>query len=262
MTMQQRTSWQIQKAVLHALLVRELKTRFGQYRLGIIWALLEPLMQILIFMAMYYFRGTSTMGGLVLPVFLATGLAPFFYFNKVVSQSMGAVTGNRNLFIYRQVRVFDAFLSRFLLEAAIGFMTLVVLIAGAWWFGYEIVIVSTLRFLLVFALFSLFAFGFSLVMGVFNALYPEVGRFIPVIMRPLFFISGTFFSINDIPPSVQPLLLWNPLLHAFELMRSCLSPHYNTSLVSLEYLMMCTLAALTLGMLMYRANWRRMLLTQ
>lgn len=259
MTMQQRTSWQIQKAVLHALLIRELKTRFGQYRLGIVWALLEPLMQILFFMAMFYFQGRTSVGGLELPVFLATGMAPFLYFNKVISQSMGAVSANQNLFIYRQVRVFDAYLSRFMLEAAIAFLTLITILVGSWWLGYQVVVINSLKFLLLFALISVFAFGVSLVFGVFNALYPEVGKFIPVILRPLFFISGTFFTINDMPPSLHPYLLWNPLLHTFELMRSCFSAHYNTSLVSMEYLMICTLVAMTLGMLMYRANWRRML---
>lgn len=257
--MQQRTSWQIQKAVLHALLIRELKTRFGQYRLGIVWALLEPLMQILVFMGLYYFRGVSTMGGLALPVFLATGLAPFFYFKKVISQSMAAVGANRNLLIYRQVRLFDAFLSRFLLEAVIAFLVLVTLLLGAWWLGYPVVVVNSLKFLLVFTLLSLFSFGVSIVFGVFNTLYPEPGKFIPVILRPLFFISGAFFSINDMPPSLHPMLLWNPLLHAFELFRSCFSPNYNISLVSMEYLALCTLAAMTLGLLMVRANWRRML---
>ena len=260
MTMQTRTSWQIQKAVLHALLVRELKTRFGQYRLGIAWAVLEPLMQILFFMAMFYFRGRAMVGGLELPVFLATGIVPFLYFNKVISQSMGAVNANQNLFIYRQVRVFDAYLSRFLLEMVIAFATLATLLVGSWWVGYQVVVVNTLKFLLLFALVSLFAFGVSLVFGVFNKLYPEAGKFLPIILRPLFFISGTFFSINDMPPSLHKFLLWNPLLHAFELMRSCFSSHYSTALVSMEYLMVCTLVAMTLGMLIYRANWRRMLI--
>ena len=255
----QRTPWQIQKAVLYALLIRELKTRFGQYRLGIVWALLESLMPMMVFMMLYYFRGKSMIGGLALPVFLATGLALFFYFQKVINQCMGAVPANRNLFIYRQVRVFDTFLCRFLLETVITFIVLVVLITGTWWLGYSVTVVNSLKFSGVFALLSLFSFGCGLVFAVFKTLYPEIGKFIPTLLRPLFFISGTFFSINDIPPSVQPLLLWNPLLHAFELLRSCFSPHYNTALVSMGYLMACTLVVMTLGMLVYRANWRKML---
>ena len=257
--MQSRSSWQIQKAVLHALLTRELKTRFGQYRLGIVWALLEPLMQMAFFMAMFYFQERTSVSGLALPVFLATGLVPFFYFNKVISQSMGAVSANQNLFIYRQVRVFDAFLTRFVLEAVIAFITLATILLGSAWLGVNVVVVNSLKFLLLFVLLSIFSFGISLVFGVLNKLYPEAGKFLPVALRPLFFISGAFFTINDMPSSLHAFLLWNPLLHIFELMRSCFATHYNTSLVSLSYVWVTTLISITLGMLFYRANWRRML---
>lgn len=73
-------------------MVRELKTRFGRYWLGIAWAILEPVMQMLVFIGMFYFRGTSSVGGLELPIFLATGIAPFLYFKKVISQSMSGLS--------------------------------------------------------------------------------------------------------------------------------------------------------------------------
>ncbi len=257
--MEKRTSLEIQISVLKALLTRELKTRLGQHRLGIAWIFIEPLLQIMVFMAMFYFRDKTTIGGLEFPVFLATGLAPLLYFKKVISQSLGAVAGNKNLLIYRQVRVFDLFLARFLLEAVLSFGVLVLLITGAWWLGYEVDLVNSLNFILIFILLSLLAFGFGLIFGVISTLSPEVGKFVPPLLQPLMFISGTFFSINELPSAIQPLLLWNPLLHAFELMRSSFSFHYDISLVSMEYLMLWTLASLTVGVLMIRANWRKML---
>ncbi|AMO58733.1 hypothetical protein GZ77_17435 [Endozoicomonas montiporae] len=257
--MEKRSSFQIQLAVINALARRELKTRFGQYRLGIVWALLEPLMQMLFFMVMFHFRGMSGVGGLALPIFLATGLAPFQYFNRVVNQASGAVSANRNLFIYRQVRVFDAFLVRFLLEAIISFVVLITLIAGTWWAGYDVAVYDSILFLQVYLLLSFLSFGISLIVGVITTLYPEPAKFVPFLLRPLFFISGTFFSINEMPAVTHDFLLWNPLLHAFELFRSTLSVGYDSSLVSLNYLRLFTLFALTLGMLMYRANWRKML---
>lgn len=257
--MEKRSSIQIQLAVIKALLFREIKTRFGKYRLGIVWALLEPIVQMLVFFGIFYFRGRSTIGGLELPVFLATGIAPFLYFRKVISQGMGAVSANKNLLIYRQVRVFDPFFARFILEAGISFLVLICIIGGSWWIGFSVEVVNTLRFLLVYGLLSFFAFGISLIFGVLNTLYPEPGKLLPLILRPLMFISGTFFSINEVPVAFQELLLWNPLIHAFELMRSCFSYHYVTSLVSIEYLALSALTAMTLGMLMFRANWRKML---
>ena len=257
--MEKRSSFQIQISVIHALLIRELKTRFGRYRLGMVWALLEPLVQIMVFLGLFYFNGRSTIGGLELPVFLATGIAPFLYFRKVISQSMGAVSGNKNLLIYRQVRVFDPFLTRFLLEAVISFIVLMIIVAGSWWIGFEVEVVNTLRFISVYVLLSLFAFGISLVFGVLNTLYPEPGRLLPLLLRPLMFVSGTFFSINEIPRGIQEIMLLNPLIHAFELMRSCFSFYYDISLVSLNYLALSALVSMTLGMLMLRASWRKML---
>lgn len=257
--MEKRSSFQIQLAVTNALMRRELKTRFGRYRLGIVWALLQPILQMLVFFGLFYFRNRSAVGGLEVPIFLATGIAPFIFFRTVVSKSMGAVSGNRNLLIYRQVRVFDAFFTRFLLESCISFIVLLTIITVAWWVGYEVEVVSSLRFVLVYILFSLFAFGVGLFFGVLSALYPEPCKIIPMFIRPLMFVSGTFFTINEVPRDLQEVLLWNPLIHAFELMRSCFSYYYDTSLVSLSYLALSALVAMTLGMLMLRANWRKML---
>ncbi|WP_062269298.1 ABC transporter permease [Endozoicomonas arenosclerae] len=257
--MQARSPLKIQIAVLHALLIRELKTRFGSYRLGMAWAFIEPILQIAVFMGLFYFGGRDSVGGLELPLFLATGIAPFLYFQKVINQCMNAVTANTNLLIYRQVRVFDTFLTRFLLEAITSFIVLAGIITATWWLGYEVNFVNTLIFIYAYILLSILAFGLGLIFGTVNTLFPEIGKFIPTLLRPLMFISCTFFTINDLPSDAQSILLWNPLIHAFEFMRSSFSYDYNTSLLSLEYLEVWALMSLTLGLLVLRANWRRML---
>ena len=172
---------------------------------------------------------------------------------------MGAVLSNKNLLIYRQIRAFDTFLTRFLMEMLVAITTISLFIIGAWYIGYEVKLVNSLIFLECFVLLSLLSFGMGLIFGVINTLHPELGKFIPVLLRPLMFISGTFFSINEMPYAIREYLLWNPLLHTFELMRSAFSSSYDTSLVSINYLAMSALIAMTLGMLMFRANWRRML---
>ena len=257
--MEKRSSFQIQLAVINALISRELKTRFGQYRLGIVWAFLEPIIGIAIFMVMFHFRGMSGVGGLDAPVFLALGMGPLTFFTKVINQCMTAVGANKNLLIYRQVRVFDFFWTRFILEAVINLIVLVSIFVAMSWMGFDIAVNNTLKFVLVFSLLAFLGFGVGLAFGVINTIFPEPGKFLPVLMRPLMFISATFFSINEIPVAAQDYLLWNPLVHALELMRSCFSESYNVSLVSLEYLGLCSLFVMTIAMIMFRANWRKML---
>ena len=255
----QRSSLQIQRAVIQALVIRELKTRFGSYRLGYIWAILEPLIQILFFSLLYTLGSRKVIGGLDVPIFLATGIVPFLYFKKVITQSLGAVAANRNLLIYRQVRVFDLFLVRLIIEATVTFLVFIILVVGALYMGYTVSLTSSLVFLASYLLLGFLSFGIGLLLGVFKALYPEPGKLVPVVLTPLMFVSGTFFSINDMPEPIQRILLWNPLIHSFELMRSAFSPGYDTSLVNFHYLAMCSLVSIFLGTLTFRANWRRML---
>ena len=54
-----RTAWKIQKSVIYAFFARELKTRFGDYQLGYVWALLEPVAHLLILLAIFGAAGTK-----------------------------------------------------------------------------------------------------------------------------------------------------------------------------------------------------------
>ena len=58
-----RTSLQVLRDVTFGLLIRELKTRFGSYRLGYAWALLDPLLIIGAFSLIFGLRGHSGFGG-------------------------------------------------------------------------------------------------------------------------------------------------------------------------------------------------------
>ena len=88
--------------------------------------------------------------------------------------------------------------------------------------------------------------------------FPELGKVVPLLTRPLFFISGLFFSLNDIPSQYHHYLLWNPILHAIELIRNACYPSYNADSVSMGYLAFIALATVFFGLAMYRLDWKRM----
>ncbi len=63
-----RSSLEVQKSVLFALLMRELKTRFGR-NLGYAWALLEPTAPVLVLTAIFSYILKRTFPGIVFPGF-------------------------------------------------------------------------------------------------------------------------------------------------------------------------------------------------
>ena len=262
----QRSCAEVLKDVVFALFFRELKTRFGPYRLGLAWAFIEPMSFVLILTAIRSLaRSGSFFGGelhtIPFPVFFLLGYVPYQMFSKLLTQSAQAINANQGLFNYRQVRPIDAILARALLEILIFSGVVLLFMLCFRWFGFAVTIDSPLQFITVFLVLALFSGGIGLIVCVGQLRFPELGKAIPIITRPLFFISGVFFSLNDVPEKYHYLLTWNPLLHAIELIRNSCYKGFSADGVSLNFLTFTALATLFFGLALYRLDWKRMVAT-
>ncbi|WP_152451756.1 ABC transporter permease [Microbulbifer sp. THAF38] len=251
-----RSVWQIQRDVIFALLVREMKTRFGKWKLGYAWVLLEPAMHIMVLATLFSFLGREFYPGIPTVLFMLAGIAPFLFFSHCFSKSMAAVDSNRGLFNYRQLRPFDAVMSRVMLEFAVYLISLIALLGILAWVGISATFNNFLLLIAVNLLYLCFCFGMSLALCVAGAKYPEAGKFGPLILRPLYFMSGVFFSLEQVPEQYHPYLAWNPLLHVIELTREGLFSSYHGMFANLPYLTFSSLAMLGFGLLVYRSQWR------
>lgn len=196
--------------------------------------------------------------GVPTPIFFLLGYLPFQLFSTVVTKSVNAVSSNKGLFCYRQVRPIDAVMARALLEVTISFLVTVLLLAGFYWFGFDVEFTSLLNYIVVFITLSILASGLGLVMCVVQFRVPEIKKVLPFAIRPMFFTSGIFFSVNEIPERLRHWLDWNPMLHAIELLRNSLYPSYPSNAVSYFFLSTCALISFFFGLSLYRLDWRNM----
>ncbi|QFT53800.1 ABC transporter permease [Microbulbifer sp. THAF38] len=257
-----RTIWQIQRDVIYALLVREMKTRFGKWRLGYAWALLEPALHIMMLAAIFNFLKRDFYPGIPTTLFMLGGIAPFLFFSHCFYKGIAAVASNRGLFNYRQLRPFDAVLSRVLLEFSIYILCMITLLILLAWFGIRVEFGDFLLLVEVNILFFFFCFGLSLALCVAGERYPELSKILPLIVRPLYFVSGVFFSLEQIPVEYHPYLIWNPLVHVIELTREGLYANYDGKFSNFNYYIFTSIGTLTLGLLIYRAHWRDLIRSQ
>lgn len=254
-----RSSFQVLRDVTFGLLIRELKTRFGSYRLGYAWALLDPLLMISLFSAIFGMRSQSGFGGVPVQVFITAGYLPFMFFNKVVSQLKSAVNANMGLFCYRQVTPFATFVARFILESIIGLVVGVILVLGLMWFGFDAIPSDPLEVILIYCLLMIFSFSLGIVFCVLSSLFKEADKFLSLIMMPLMFVSCVMYPLATVPTQFQHWFLWNPLVHAIELIRSGWIAGYASPNVSWVYLSAVTLVLLTFAMSCYRLSHRRLI---
>ena len=254
-----RTSLQVLRDVVFGLLIRELKTRFGSYRLGYAWALLDPLLMISAFSLIFGLRGSSGFGGAPAPLFITASYLPFLFFRNVVSKLQSAVGANIGLFCYRQVTPFSTFIARFMLETMIGIIVGFILVLGLVWFGFDAIPDDPLQVILIYFLLMAFSFSLGVIFCVVCNLFQEADKFLGLLMMPLMFISCVMYPLMTIPTQYQHWFLWNPLVHAVELIRSGWLAGYSSPNVSWEYFSSVTLILLTFAMSCYRLNHRRLI---
>lgn len=249
---------QIRKVVL-ALLVRELKTRFGIYKLGYIWAILEPLLTMAVFIGIRGMVAGSLKGGLEkflynidYPLFLATGLLPFFLFRHSVSQLINAIPANKGLLAYQPIKPVDFFLARWVLEGLIFVFVWCIIFLLLYAFGFHFDIKDPLSLLLIYTLLYLFSLGIGIIFAIVVGLFKELRFLISTLLFVLFFVSCVFYSILQIPQKYQIFLLWNPLVHFIELGRMSFFELYRVEMCSYLYITFSTLISIFLGLSLYR----------
>ena len=257
-----RTSWAVFGNALGAFVLRELRDRFGRSRSAFIWAILQPMVFLVGLTAIRHAlgRGREDIYGVSGMYFFWLGLVPFFMFLHGFNRCLGGTRAYRGLDQFRQVQPFDVLLVRVLFEFLTMIVVFTLLLTGFAWFGQQISADNWLLLALVLSTMFVFTLGLGLLADVCVVKLPESRQVISVLERPLFLISGVFFTIDQVPAGVREWLLWNPLLHGVDLARGAMLHKYDP-LGSWAYLIGSAGVAMLLGLAAYR-RYRRDLLTQ
>lgn len=250
-----RTAWDIQRAVWFALFLRESQARVGGQWVGAVWTLLEPLAHTLLLVTVMGMISGQVSGAYEYPVFLVTGLIPFFLFQNLANRLMDGIEANRGLYSYRQVKPLDTLVSRAVVEAFMNLFVYAVTLGLLAWLGYRIAPHQPLEMLGINLLLILFGTSFGLFVAVVSHDRPRLRSIIRMTMMPLYFASGVIFPIDLLPREYIDMLLWNPMLHLVELSRhSFIAEYVPTHGIDAMYPLTVMLGFAALGLLLYRAK--------
>lgn len=245
---------------IRALFLRELQTRFGQYRLGYLWILIEPLFTIGLLMVLFGTIMQRTLPNISYMVFLLNGIVAFRMFRSGLTQALGAAQANKGLFSYRPVKPIDALIARNLLEFFLSFTAYIFFSVIFLWIGLDISFEAIPTLLGYWALLFLFMFSCSLIFMVLGDLSKELNKVISVVFFILYFLSAVIYSIHIVPAQYREYFLYNPLIHIFEPMRHAVAPAYPlVEGISLSYVLSWIGLSLLFGLLLYKRFERRMI---
>jgi len=247
-----RSSVAITLSVWKALFLREAISRVSGARAAWLWLLLEPVAHLTILMVIFSTIRRRIMPGFDFVLFLAIGILGFNLFRYSAMRSMAAISANRALFAYRQVKAVDVVVVRAFLEGVIQLFVGLVTFAGLSLAGFDVVPHDPLTVITVFALFWLFGTGIGLMLSVGDTLVPEIGKVAHLVFMPLYFLSGVLFSPAMLAPGLRELLLLNPLMQGLELLRAAFASGYHVVAgIDIYYLTAFTFASLFFGLALH-----------
>ena len=250
-----RSSFQIQKSVIFALMLREARARFGDRRMGAVWTLIEPVCHLLIFTVLFSLIRGRTVADVEYPVFVLVGMAPFLLYRNTALRLMDSLRENRSLFGYKQIKPLDTYVARMLVETCISATVYAILVFGFAWYGFDMSVTNPLMWVATLTLGVLFAFGLGMVLALITHALPSLKMVIRMAFFPLYFISGVLVPASYLPQAMMPLLLLNPFLHLVELIRAEVLPHYTpVAGVSEGYVGTFTVVLLFIALGSYRAR--------
>ncbi len=250
-THMRESAFTIQCRVVHALILRDVKSRFGGRRLGFTWALIEPLLFISIFIGIFQLIGKTSQGGIPVPLFFVTGFSPFFMFRDVLSQVTACTKGMSPLLMFPQVSRTDVLAATIIVETLIAILVFFILLAGCYALGYTFTIERPLDVLIGLLLLVGLGVGLGLVLGALTIRYDFVSTFSNALLsRPLFLASGLFFTADILPVKARTYALFNPVLHCIENIRSAVFHSFESRFVDLPYVIVTILVLIGFGLIM------------
>jgi capsular polysaccharide transport system permease protein len=247
----------IQARVVHALLVRELITRYGRHNIGFMWLFVEPMLFTVGVVALW--TATRASHGSTLPIvpFALTGYSSVLLWRNAVNRCANAVEPNKALLFHRNVRVLDFFAARLVLEIAGATLSLIGLSCAFIFGGWMEPPRDLLKMIVAWALLAWFAAGLGLVVGAACERSEAVARLWHTATYLIFPLSGAVFMIEWLPPKAQQLAVWVPMVNATELLRDGYFGDVVRSHYDVPYLVMVNLVLTLAGLCLVRAMARR-----
>lgn len=212
-------SWNVQLRVIHALMIRELITRFGRENIGFLWIMAEPLLFAGLVGLVWHLTHGPTEHGIGVIAFVATGYIPITLFRHGVSRSVAVFTANQSLLYHRQIKIIDFILSRFIIEI-LGAMMAYLFMAIILMFFDEFPIPADIGlFLAGWLLYALFCFSLCIIIAPLSEVSEAMEKFIPVTTYVIIPFSGLFYMVSWVTPNARDFLLLSPFVNGMEMMR-------------------------------------------
>jgi lipopolysaccharide transport system permease protein len=241
--------WQYRE-LLYVLIWRDIKVRYKQTAIGAAWVVIQPVFAMIVFTVFFGKLAQIPSGGIPYPIFVYSGLLPWQFFSKALTEASTSLVMNERL-------ITKVYFPRLLVPTAVVLAGLLdFAIASVVLFGMMVfygIMPSWNALTVVFflALAVITALGVAFWLSALDVEYRDVRYTLPFLTQLWLFLTPVVYASSLVPESWRALYGLNPMVGVVEGFRWALLGH--TSLPSPGMLLVSSLAVVGvfLGGLIY-----------
>ena len=209
-----RELW-LYRELIYFLTWRDLKVRYKQTVLGAGWAILQPVLSMIVFSIFFGSLLNVPSEGVPYPIFSYAALLPWGVFAKALNDTGRSLVSNRamltKIYFPRMVIPLASVFSS-LADFLIAFIVMLGLMLY-----YRIAPTSNIWTLPLFLLLAVItALGVGLWLSAMNVLYRDIGYMIPYITQLWFYLTPIVYSSSEVPEQWQFFYALNPMVGVVE----------------------------------------------
>jgi lipopolysaccharide transport system permease protein len=230
---------------------RDVKIRYKQTVLGVLWAIIQPIFTMVIFTVVFGQFANISSEGVPRPVFYFSALLPWIYFSSTLTNAGMSLLSNSGLLT-------KIYFPRIILPAAAALVPLVDFLIGSVFLAGFIVYYdlpvgwNLLLWPVLVVPLALLAFGSGAFLAALYVKYRDVKYAIPFGIQLLLFMTPIIYPSSVFPERFRWLLALNPLTGLIEAFRYALVPTYPVHWDVLGLSLAVTAGLLVLGVVYFK----------
>jgi len=200
---------------------RDIKIRYKQTALGVVWVILQPLFMMGAFSMIFGKIARMPTDGLPYALFYLGALVPWSTFAAAVTGCAQSMEANAHLIskiYFPRLVVPGASVCRTFVDYAIAWVVLniVAIVMGYW--HWQLIAITPLLIVIQ----AITALGIGLVLAALNAQYRDVQHAIGFVVQVMMLATPVIYPASKFPSSLQPWLFLNPMVAVITAYRDAL----------------------------------------
>lgn len=199
-------------------ILRDLKVRYKQTVLGIIWVVLQPLLPVCIFAAVFGKIARLSSDGIPYIVFAFSGMVTWLFFSEVVSRAGASLVGDESLlskvYFPKLILPFSKLIS-VMIDSSYNFILFLIFL-----FFYDIHLSVRVVFLPLFFLVLLsLSSGLGILFSALNVYFRDFRIILPFLLQMGLYASPVAYSSYIVPAKYYNFYILNPMVGIIESFR-------------------------------------------